>query len=77
MLIFLSLYKSSTVEPLLTATSLQRPPLYNGHLFTTATFFRLGRRSIHSSRQRQRPVKRVPNSQNNLSITATKQTTAE
>lgn len=34
-----------TVEPPLTVTSLQHPPLYNAHLSTTATFF--GRQGGH------------------------------
>ena len=60
-----------------TATSLQRPlffvPSEELHISsyfdppTTAT----------SRQQRQRPVKRVRNTQNNLSTTATKQTIAE
>jgi len=69
-----------TVEPPLTATSLQRSPFCNGHLPTTATFFCTGdgpnshshfnRYTAATSPQRQRPPKRVPNYQNNLSTLA-------
>ena len=39
--------KWATFEPLLTATSPQRSPLYNGHLSITATLFCLGGQSTH------------------------------